>query len=40
MTLAGESPPEAAPAYWLTRFLFLRMLGLVYLAAFLIVLLQ
>ena len=42
MTLAGESPPEAevAPTNWLTRFVFLRMLGLVYTAAFLIVLLQ
>jgi Lipase maturation factor len=29
--------PEAAPSYWLTRFVFLRLLGLVYAVAFLIV---
>jgi hypothetical protein len=31
---------DAAPAYWLTRFVFLRMLGLVYTVAFAIVVLQ
>jgi Lipase maturation factor len=35
------TPPEAArPSYWLTRFLFLRLLGLVYVVAFLIVVTQ
>jgi hypothetical protein len=30
-------PPTPGPSYWLTRFLFLRLLGLVYVVAFLIV---
>jgi hypothetical protein len=33
-------PPGRAPGYWLTRFAFFRLLGLVYAVAFLIVLLQ
>ncbi len=34
MTEAGASAPRARPSYWLTRCLVLRVLGLVYLAAF------
>ena len=34
MTGAGASAPRERPSYWLTRFLVLRVLGLVYLAAF------
>lgn len=37
---AGERGEAGAPAYWLTRFVFLRLLGLVYTVAFLIALLQ
>ena len=34
MTEAGPNAPRERPSYWLTRFLVLRVLGLVYLAAF------
>jgi hypothetical protein len=37
---AGEREPTAGREYWLTRFVFLRLLGLVYCVAFLIVLFQ
>ncbi len=40
MTAASGSAGSQEPSYWLTRFVFLRMLGLVYSVAFLIVLLQ
>jgi lipase maturation factor len=43
MSLPFESAQHTAapePSYWLTRFLFLRLLGLVYVVAFLIVLFQ
>ena len=36
--MSGEAQPAAArPSYWLTRFVFLRLLGLVYIVAFLVV---
>jgi hypothetical protein len=37
---AAAAPQENAPSYWLTRFAFLRLLGLVYTVAFLIVVCQ
>jgi len=37
MEPSAETIPAPAPSYWLTRFVFLRMLGLVYTVAFLIV---
>jgi hypothetical protein len=41
MPAAGDpAAAEAAPAWWLTRFVFLRLLGLVYCVAFLVVLFQ
>jgi len=40
MPSAGESGPPGSSDYWLTRFVFLRLLGLVYTVAFLIVLFQ
>ena len=36
LPVAGEDKPPSKPTYWLTRFAILRLLGLVYLVAFLV----
>ena len=35
-TAAAPAPPRQEPSYWLTRFVILRLLGLMYLVAFLV----